>query len=137
MGDVGELVAWLRAQLDDDQAEAEAATPGPWIDASGNAGDVIVEQLSDAEGHLVAEIETCVDHPDVDRAADAAHIARHDPAAVLADVAAKRAILDLHDAVPEEEHCAWDQERKPCQTVRLLASAYAHRPGYRDQWRPT
>lgn len=71
------------------------------------------------------------------------------PAFVLADIAAKRAIVDEHaprvteyvDA-PDEQSCGrcgtWHEYpvAYPCRTLRLLASAYAHRDGYREEWRP-
>jgi hypothetical protein len=82
-------------------------------------------------------------------------------AALLADIAAKRAILDLHRKTTEVHHrepfdyltgepqstrveeascdsCGWASENptSACETVRLLASAYKDRPGYRDEWRP-
>lgn len=78
------------------------------------------------------------------------HIARHDPARVLAEVEAKRRILDLaslaaqreaqkpgYDTVARLETAlakvtAPELER----VVRLLALPYADQPGYRDEWRP-
>lgn len=86
---------------------------------------------------------------------DAVHIARHDPARVLAEVAAKRRIIDLHhslgpsagtedevvcDACGPEEDISFRVEtyggRWPCTTLRLLASVYAGRPGWRSEWAP-
>jgi hypothetical protein len=75
----------------------------------------------------------------------ARHVALHDPASVLADVAAKREILSAHDRVSgyrtdaaclscgvnDEYPAAW-----PCDTVKILASAYRDRPGYREEWAP-
>jgi len=64
-------------------------------------------------------------------------IALHDPAAVLADIAAKRAILD--EIVPALEGYEWDAVAERSTTerlVRLLASAYADRPGYQEAWGP-
>lgn len=63
----------------------------------------------------------------------------------LADIEAKRAVLDEHTATvgPACPTCAVHvggsevaSVRAPCRTVRLLASAYRHRDGYRDEWRP-
>jgi hypothetical protein len=75
---------------------------------------------------------------------DALHMARWDPPRVLAEVQAKRAILDLHR--PEEFHdtpggffCRHDQGTAgiwPCQTVRLLCLPYADHPDYQQEWRP-
>jgi hypothetical protein len=58
----------------------------------------------------------------------AEHIARWDPARVLAEVNAKRRILD--EAV---RLMSYDGE---FQFLELLALPYADRPGYREEWRP-
>lgn len=71
-----------------------------------------------------------------------AHIARHDPARVLAEVEAKRRIIDLHGAEPHE--CvAWDGDlglpctcyEVDCPTLLLLALLYASHPDYDEAWR--
>lgn len=65
----------------------------------------------------------------------AAHVARHDPARVLAEVEAKRRLLvhvDLiwkHSPSPAEAR-AWQH------AVRHLALPYAGHPDYRQEWRP-
>jgi hypothetical protein len=72
----------------------------------------------------------------------ALHIVTHDPAAVLADVAAKRAILDAfveaeHEA--DKDDCDFEASNYASglsEAVALLALAYAHLPGYREEWRP-
>lgn len=65
--------------------------------------------------------------------------------AVLADVAAKRLILAEHPPVetfsggPDCWRC-WDHiepKRWPCDTIRILASAYRHRTDYDPAWAPT
>jgi|SRR5690349_7888078 len=70
---------------------------------------------------------------------------------MLADIDAKRRILDLHAPVhgydPNGPVCSTCGEqgnpgdeaavvRWPCLTVRVLALPYAHKPGYQDIWRP-
>ena len=88
---------------------------------------------------------------------DAAHIARHDPVRVLAECAAKRRIIALHEVQVDEDGgstkdgrhdtlywCATcDEDRgygcwiQPgCQTLRILAAVYADHPDYRDEWMP-
>lgn len=70
------------------------------------------------------------------------HIARHDPARVLAEVRAKREILRRHEPVPVAvgfEHnayaaCQHDDDRWPCADVLSLARPYAGRPGWRPEW---
>jgi hypothetical protein len=71
------------------------------------------------------------------------------PARVLADVEAKRRIIELHRVLREPISdddvlvCCTCEDRQdhhaaywPCQTLRLLAVSYADHPDYRDEWRP-
>jgi hypothetical protein len=87
----------------------------------------------------------------------AAHIAEHDPRTVLAQCDAHEAILNEHTPRVDRDGdqvcttCVYfgDDEDEggnrfryrehddwPCSTVRALALAYQHRPGYREEWRP-
>lgn len=71
-----------------------------------------------------------------------------DPAG-LADIASKRAIIELHkpkfsddENYPSCPSCIKDwtdyrYEPFPCPTVRALASAYRHAPGWEEAWGPT
>lgn len=75
-----------------------------------------------------------------------AHIARWHPDRVLAEVDAKRQVLELHadmDWAADPDggfssfaHCTGCGEVAPCTTARLLALPYADRPGYLPEWRP-
>lgn len=121
-----DLVTWLRAQLDDDEAEAQEwpavlgdpPTPHPfWLDTN---------------GHPIYE-------PRPRR---------------LAEVDAKRRILDEHNdpmsdgrslrpggpqtvcGTCREFGMRNEQQPWPCNTLRYLALPYADRPGYRDEWKP-
>lgn len=74
------------------------------------------------------------------------------PARVLREAEAKRAILDEHSPAypvtfPEpsgQPACGvchtggwdWDPERWPCPTVRALAAVYSGHPDYRAEWKP-
>lgn len=67
------------------------------------------------------------------------HIARHDPARVLAECAAKRAIVALHrgghecstyDKSGEVDNCTWVPDGDNCSTLRLLAQPHADHPDY-------
>lgn len=96
----------------------------------------------------------------------AAFAARFDPVTALAQCDAHEALLELHGIVhrdigwlewDESEHAEMSAElpvcglcvprhssftrredvpEGPCRTVRLLALAYQHRPGYLEGWRP-
>lgn len=139
-----DLATWLRDQLDEDERVARAATPGQWA--------VFVETYDVVEIRTAAsredrrgptdQVVTPGDYEAVDRP-DAEHIARHDPARILAEVAAKRAIIDFHDPGPGWGYCAecvdpTDSDLKsewPCWHIRVLAVPYAGEPGYLDEWR--
>jgi len=72
------------------------------------------------------------------------------PARVLREVAAKRAILELHHirrigTWPVCTHCRpvdpeytddLTSEPWPCRTLRALAAVYSDHPGYRQEWAP-
>jgi hypothetical protein len=68
---------------------------------------------------------------------DAEHMARHDPARVLREVAAKRRILAAAAGYsPELEH--GDNGEWAFEVVlRLLALPFADHPGYDPSWSPT
>jgi hypothetical protein len=80
----------------------------------------------------------------------AEHVARHDPARVLAECSAKRQIvLACRDARPETKFlgtrppgmadfptAAHGQHQLAAVTLALLALPYADHPHYRPEWRP-
>lgn len=147
-----DLAAWLTQIWDEEERLAKAAMSparrylaadsGVWGTFHGGgiedaaSGDVIVYD----EGTPTSE--------------QADFIAAHDPASVLARIAADRKILAEHAASggkcrtccgePYMEEF-WDGETEtvewnradlawPCPTVLLLASPYADRPGFRSEW---
>lgn len=80
---------------------------------------------------------------------DARHIARHDPARVLRDVEAKRALLAKHARGdfpydPEDgpgdyswtERCDGCHEVTPCSTMRLLAAPFSDHADFDPSWSP-
>lgn len=89
MTERADLVAFIAARLAEDEATAVAASAGPWVDA---LGDVREPNVAEGQpGNWVANAGVT----------DRAHIARHDPARVLREVAAKRRILDLYEELNE------------------------------------
>lgn len=69
----------------------------------------------------------------------AAHIARHDLARVLADVAAKRAIVALHSASDGRDPlCSsidYPEVAEDCETLRAMLQPFADHPDYDKAWR--
>jgi hypothetical protein len=66
----------------------------------------------------------------------AEHIARNDPARVLAEVEAKHQAIELHSAEPGQhpDFCWHDKHELPCPTLRLLALPYVDHPEYLQEW---
>lgn len=135
----GGLVGFLRERLQEDERAAREATPGPWT-VNGPFGDDAIN----AEEAGVCVVgggrwggEASVFETDADKD----HIARHDPARVLAEVDAKRRILDLYDtALRWAEGTAGATAGYACrlarETLALLAVPYAQHPGYDESWKP-
>ncbi|MET7654185.1 MULTISPECIES: DUF6221 family protein [unclassified Streptomyces] len=119
-----DLVVWLRAQLDEDERIARAATLGPWVQSGvGDYGWTV------DFGRPGAGVETS----DTDQGlADADFIATHNPARVLREIKAKRAILR---ELPVKD---WHEPCSPLVQLVLahMAAPYNYRPGYRGEWRP-
>jgi hypothetical protein len=127
-----DLVAFLRARLDEDEQGARAVTANGWA----NIGP----------------------HP-ADSRPVAQHIFRHDPARVLREVEAKRRIIDGLEAARDNlqksaaNYQAWAAgEREPhpgvngsgaeslipglTYAMQVLASPYSDHPDYHEEWRP-
>lgn len=147
------LTEFLLARIAEDEAVArsaeERARP-PWRATYGRQ----VETRDD--GYLVTpedEHSYSTDPPDV----VALHIARHDPARVLAECEAKRQIVELHPIYHGPRLLAVDSSRTDfacerchatsaidsesviealgwCETLRFLALPYAGHPEYRTEW---
>ena len=145
-----ELLDFLRAQLDEDERVAQEASGDAWVTGASagyeysRPGDVYAI-AHDGTPARIAQGTRC--GPDISAEQSSEHIARHDPARVLAEVEAKQRILDEHhptvygDGSRPDCYCCSDKrgddvERYPCLTVRLLALPYADRPGYQEAWRP-
>ena len=151
-----ELARWLGQQLDEDERIAQA-TAWCWsaqIDNSWTARPPRDEE----EGWTVWSKGSALMASGLEEA-DAQHIAAHDPARVLREIDADRALVAAYEqacrkrteiadehwgaAGPSgglsaverwKEHDAVAEALKP--HVLRRAAVYADRPGYRDDWRP-
>lgn len=134
------ITEFLTARLDEDEAVARTAA---WMDSPYLNTEPCSEWSYAGDGH---EVEPGVTHdyeglsPAVDVEVGP-HIARHDPARVLADVAAKRAIVGLHDQAlaDEVEHgdaSGLGADLMHQDVIRLLALPYAGHEDYDEGWRP-
>lgn len=116
------LTDFLLARLVEDEVIARAAVAGPW--EFENAPDGFPPMVTTSTGIAVADT---FDKP---RLPDAAHIARHNPARVLADVAAKRRIVELLGPVANVGRGINGGE-----VALALAQPYADHPDFREAWR--
>jgi len=128
-----DLAAFLAARLDEEEANAHAALAlWPSTHFTIDPGSLVLVEFH----------------------------GRHDPARALREVAAKRAILELHaisvqkisqvpfdpytgERVPDAYDvecnvCGWaaDDPMSACPTLRHLAAVYCDHPDYRPEWAP-
>lgn len=139
-----ELVVWLRPQIAVRKQLAEACgdptTRGTWYYSEPH-GETVRSEDNDyvACGPWDGDVDEDF----------ARHMVANDPRATLAECEAHTALLDRHHLVYDEEHglfcngCGYNAIERPrtkgslnhCPTVRAVALAYQHNPGYREEWR--
>ena len=125
------IVEFLTARLDDDEAVALAACahwehPDSWECKRGKALEVYGDRV--VRAGLASPDPLDVAH--VGRGVT--HIALHDPVRVLAEVKAKRRIVDAHRAgFPNKDSYAMGRL-----ALCALAAVYADHPDYETRWRP-
>lgn len=134
------LTNFALARIAEVEELARKATGGPWH-VEGESGEVVPWE----EPWVAAELDIEVTkYPDggqpngsVRSYDDAAHIARWDPARILAECEAKRRLV-------EHVQDQWDQpygEPEPflpiewTDVLKLLAQPYADHPDFRPEWR--
>lgn len=126
-----DVIEFLTAQLDEDELFARDATPGPWSPERPMLTDVVTSALLGR----VADCSVGRDYRP-QSLEDARHIARHDPARVLCEVAAKRAIVEAyrsarddwtHFSQTESEHA---REYALRGVVLELVSVYSDHPDF-------
>src|SRR5262245_47654399 len=136
---MGDLIEFLTARLNDDEAAAQGAADGDgYMTWSLPSTGVVEAAGGDLDGLVVAPRNTAI------------HIVRWDPARVLAEVAAKRRIIEEHDKISRRYQAALDDRDENDglvialaakatvldSIVRLLALPYDQHPNYREEWRP-
>lgn len=129
-----ELIAFLRARLDDDERIAKAATPGPW---SVN-DESFAESIRAADGtEVVAGGRWGGEAPVFESTEDALHIAAHDPARVQLEVESGRQAIAHYERVAAHRWKHLDYELAVGAVevqLKLRALAYAGHPDYREAW---
>ncbi|MGW4484316.1 DUF6221 family protein [Amycolatopsis sp. NPDC004368] len=137
-----DLIAFLRARLDEDEQAARDSAGVRWVTpvpGSVHVDPAAIRENTLAYGHLGFVVSA-----DVSPQGDAyrRHIARHDPARVLAEVAAKRQIIDAAVRADEAGDAALQTAGEYARAQALsdvldwLALPFADHPDYREEWRP-
>ncbi len=108
-------VEWLQAQYDEIETTAREA----------GADDVPAWTMHD---DLIIGADPRYHSVIIDRSAtptwcQRSHIASHDPSSVMADIHAKRLIIDI-----VRQHTSADGQQRAAQVIHALATALAHRP---------
>ena len=122
-----DLIAFLNARLDEDEAAAKAVRqPRNWHQGDESdpwaSWDRDMIYMWPPEFHTPIESDKHWRGLQADDDHLAAHIARHDPARVLREVAAKRAILDAVGYDDRED------------VAGHLAAVWSDHPDYRQEW---
>lgn len=147
-----DLVQWLHAQLDEDERMALAAgaqeVQGHGPQLAWRAEQRPAEGASGPRQAVVtARFQLVGSEPnpwDINAAmAQVTHMAEHDPARVLREIDAKRALLrranggvDQPHTHPGEHDADHLRRHHDDGLLRLLALPYTERSGYREEWRP-
>lgn len=123
------LVAFLLARLDDDERIARAIESTKWCQGVPNGDEVPNHVYVFDQDPPWSGIRTFHDLTEE----EAAHIARWNPVRVLADIAAKRRIIEWQTYMADEiendnARAAWES------IVRLLASVWSDHPDYDHNW---
>jgi len=141
---MSDLVVAIRAAIDEDERiardalHADAVDPGVWMTEHHNSethNEPNRCHIAEDRGGHYWSVAHEVFIP------NAEHMARHDPARVLHQVAAHREILELHDNVvrstPAGTKFIWcpqcggdvNDPDRPCPTLRALAKGYGIEAG--------
>jgi hypothetical protein len=145
-----DIVEFIKTQLDIDDQLARAAgstrsgaIASWWVDCRCPDKDAGIHADNCYECRVEGDNITIYDEGGHDED-QARHIARHDPAAVLAEVAAKRAVIELYETARTALEASAGTVlagatklnlRAYANALRALAAPYAERPGFKPEWR--
>ncbi|MEU5157317.1 DUF6221 family protein [Glycomyces sp. NPDC021274] len=135
---------FIAVRLDEDEAAARAASQGKWEVDDPEYPHTI--HANDYEAEVVSGGRWGGEASVFDRKADPLHIIRYDPARVLREVAAKRAILERH-GISQGDGCTGcgvylgrDDKWHPnvaaedCEDLQALAAIWPEHPDFDSNW---
>jgi hypothetical protein len=134
---VSEIVAFIKDRLDDDEFVArqalhpDAKEPGVWMAEPHDSDDNDPDRChiaEDRKGHYWSVAHEVF-------IPNAEHIARHDPARVLSEIAAKRGVVrEMESARKNLEERGINVPFFITWTLMHLAKVYADHPDYKRDW---
>jgi hypothetical protein len=127
------MARFVVERIDEDEAAAQAATHSHWRVTTDPLGVHVEHDQPTPLGRVAEGLGRDMG---VDGKPDAEHIARHDPARVLAECEAKRQILRNRPDTRGDEGSDGLAEDYWDEAVKSLASVYADHPDYRQEWKP-
>ena len=121
-----DLTAFISARLDEDEAIAKAAANRHWLT---DDNIITLHPEHDGDGYMSWPTR-----------ADAQHAASHDPARVLREVAAKRAVVGAYAKADEWVNVsagatAGYARQIMDETLRHVAAVWSDHPDYKPEWR--
>jgi hypothetical protein len=129
------LVEFYLARLAEREQVARAASPGPWSPDADGYEVLAADGITVAEGFALSGPQL---------RATVQHIALNNPERVLADIAAKRALVDNHESAlawSQDPNCP-DSQRETYRliagglydAIRHLSTAHSAHPDYDPSW---
>jgi hypothetical protein len=130
---MSEIMEFLKARLDEDQSALRLALSADWqVDSMFRT---VVNRQGSTETQIVQDPSAQV--------RDLEHIARHDPARALREVAAKRRIMYEYECEVERGAAGSRPDFQArhggivdaySASLRIIASVYADHPDYQQEW---
>jgi len=129
------LTDFLLARIAEDEGASSSATKAPWIDDPSTLAASVYAPVED--------VYVTDPHNWDALSSDTAHIARHDPARVLAECKAKRAIIGASvetlattgSGFPADDSGYGEAHSLASFTLRALALPYADHADYCEEWK--
>ena len=139
------IVEFLAARLQEDEDAAKAVqTPYRlYVYDDGQVREPEIEDRPDSDDYGTYRRD--IDGDDILPNRHTGYALLYDPARVLREVAAKRAIVDLHGGSHEcstynhngeVDNCTWCLGPEDCSTMLSLAAVYSYHPEFREEWKP-
>jgi hypothetical protein len=125
----GGVVEFLLARLAEDEAVAKAASPAPWTSRDEDG----FYSYGDFGWYIVGPTGAPETEDSEQGKADLDHIARHDPARVLAQVEALRAVVN-RPACDDAPDCGDPECAVIVEDRRILAGVHRDHPDFHPSW---